>query len=254
MDREDRLPVTDQAGFAHRVTLYRLHLQSAVLFARQAHDCEERAKVVTNPMGDPIFEAHQSYIIGAIFASVAFVEALINEFFIAATERRTDPESLVAHLDAGSRHSVAQWWAKDQNQQAPMLKKYHAALLQAGKQGFEAETPRHSLYTQVDALRQFRNGFVHHKARMIPASVGYLEKATVETILQAHVAFDPLSGSGASEAAYPVKYLSYSCARWAVTTSRLFVVLFFERLLASRSAPPTVDHLRALTDNLPPAS
>src|SRR5437870_5670893 len=79
------------------------HIKSAAFFTRQCYQLEEGHKQKEN-ISDQIIDDHRSYVTGAIFASVSFLEATINELF-ADTAEHPDSE-IIAQLDSSAKSSM----------------------------------------------------------------------------------------------------------------------------------------------------
>ena len=67
-----------------------LHVQAAVLFARQAAAIEQGYSGKYEP---EVWTRDQCYVIGSVVSSAAFLEALINEIFADAAERHSGAKS-----------------------------------------------------------------------------------------------------------------------------------------------------------------
>jgi hypothetical protein len=70
------------------------------VFARQAGELE---KSEGRPVTRHLFKDHRAYVTATIFGSVAFLEANINEFAIAAREMPLGPRGREIHFAGGGR-------------------------------------------------------------------------------------------------------------------------------------------------------
>ncbi len=89
-------------------TYYSLqHIQSAALFTRQCYQIESNYDGI---FSDELISEHWSYVTGAIFATVSFLEATINELFADTTDH-PDGE-LASHLDTSTKLIMADMWKR----------------------------------------------------------------------------------------------------------------------------------------------
>jgi hypothetical protein len=83
------------------------HIQSAALFTRQSYQIE--GDYNGTPLNGLIVE-HRSYVTGAIFAAVSFLESTINELF---SDTIDHPDGdLASHLDSSTKLLMADMWKR----------------------------------------------------------------------------------------------------------------------------------------------
>jgi hypothetical protein len=141
-------------------------LQAADNFQKQSDKAEEpfrgdpppiRAKP-SEEISKALFE-HSSYVLGAVFSAVAFLEAVVNELFIDAVEEyAVGPAS---QLSTDARQQLAAGWTHAV-ESMPILTKFQAALILAGKDSFDPGTQP---YQSVYVLIQLRNKLTHFKPK-----------------------------------------------------------------------------------------
>src|SRR6266571_3960433 len=96
-----------RASIRTRMYYSQQHIQSAALFARQSYQIEKNYDGV---FSSDLIADHWSYVTGAIFAAVSFLEATINELF-ADTVDHPDGE-LASHLDTSTKLIMADMWKR----------------------------------------------------------------------------------------------------------------------------------------------
>jgi hypothetical protein len=175
------------------------------------------------------FGEHRAYVIGAIFAAVAFREATINELFAGtADERAVGP---VEHLPSDARALMRNLWRCESFSQSAFTKnKFQVALDLSGKEQFIA---RHPSYQDFDLLIKLRDRLIHFKPEWIAA--GQLATQSdlheVEKRLRRKFPLNPLLPEPTAEHPfYPDKCLSHGCAEWVVKSSLAFTNEFHTRM------------------------
>lgn len=218
----DSVVVSDSLQVHERAYLSNTHITAAAVFARQA------AAVESQYAPDRWAEAHaldQTYAIGAVLSSVAFLEATINEMFADAAD--DIPFEHLKGLDGGIIEGMKALWQLDIPRTAtfPIIRKYEAALAVARRSPLpRGVEPRQS----VEALIKLRNALIHHEPVMGATT------ATPETPSSPHKLEAALRGrfkesayfTSAGNAFYPSKCLGHGCAAWAVESSVRFVEEF----------------------------
>ena len=113
------------------------HIQSAALFARHVHVIEANN---ISEVNDKCLAEQKAYVTGAIFASIAFLEATINEFFDDALD---GPEEHLKALSNEEKAILGEIWKKDLFQMArlPMINKFQIALMLM-KRGCKSRNPK----------------------------------------------------------------------------------------------------------------
>jgi len=197
------------------------HIQAAALFARHAQAIEaERA-------GTTAFSAdHRGYVLAAIFSSVAFLEATINELFADAYNRHLQR---LNGLDHYTITLMADMWKHGIPRTAryPVLDKYAIALSLARKEPME----KGAVPWQPTALLiQLRNALIHYEPEWLPTNVNNAEDEVHKLAKALRGRFTPNPLTGAGNPYYPDKVLGHGCTEWAVRTSTEFVDEFARRL------------------------
>ena len=183
-------------------------------------------------------ERHRSCVIGSIFASVAFLEAAINELYIAANDRILTDLGLADEF----RTRLATIWSIEHFRRgARVLEKYQCALRLAEKELFDKSAQP---YQDAKLLVELRNALVH----FVPETAPIKAKPGVEVPVhkfgkqfKGKFKTNPFaakyavisSGSSPETATYPFfpeHCLSHGCAQWAVNTSLIFADHFFNAL------------------------
>ena len=233
------------------LTYYSLnHVRSADYFARRAAEIENAYKGSQAPSQE-LIDQQQAYVIGSVFASVAFLEAMINEVFRDAVgykkgESRTDflqklsPPVIISMAQAWeigvdwSKEPSLRQFLRDKRKKLPdwwyILDKYQLALFKAHSKPFDKKD---LLWKEVEILVDLRNLLTHHKPEWItfvpgePYKAENKETAKLMKRLEAHGFSNPiLPGKGHDF----LDYLGAGCANWAVDSSLSFVNEFSKRV------------------------
>lgn len=213
------------------------HIQSAALFARQCAVTE----CVYAGMNDGTGVAeHRAYVTGAIFHSVAFLEANINELFDATLQGIP----LVAPLGAKRLGEMAALWkyALSGKTRYSMLDKYQLALELGGKERFPdtdgRNPPACGSFADVRELTSLRDTLMHYQ----PLWEGDREEKEVRRLRERLGArfTDHINPLMPGNSYFLNRYLSHACAVWAVESSLAFADAFYSRL----GIQPPYDHLR----------
>lgn len=200
------------------------HIQSALLFAKEADKIEVSGEGDTSSI-------HQANVIASIFATVAFLEANINEIFTdsydtmkgkPANDGKNIPESLINQLGS--------MWQLDVPKAAKysILQKYQIALATINKPLYDKGT---NPYQDVDLLVKLRNTLMHPEPEsVVSKSSSDVIPATEQKffkMLGSKFALNPLTGEG--NPFYPDKCLSYGCCKWGIESSLAFTDEFCAR-------------------------
>ena len=225
-----------QQGFTQwvRINLSPNHIYSAFHQARLSQELENSGN-----KGDRIArEQHRAFVIGAVLASVAFLEAAINELFYASSDSELGHDGLDADF---KQRLSALWMVETFRRGARLLEKYQVALQLAGRTPFQKGT---SPYQEAKLLVNLRNALVH----FVPTTVPIKGKPGVEIPLDEFgkqlqgkfpenpwKAKHPLVSTGLhSEKAtwpfFPEGCLGSGCAFWGAQTALAFADKFFNIL------------------------
>ena len=221
------------------------HLLSAIHLAHLCADLEERpmdelikAFREDHPYPKDAIRAHaashpagpknrlRAYATGAIFSSVAAVEARINELYFDAKDKRPDltNETVTALL------MIKKFLGDYQQKTRSTLEKYQLALLVTHNRPFDrAARP----YQDVDLLLKLRNALIHFYPRWGREQVeGEAYKSIVDGLQSRGLRENPFTDK--DYPFFPEKCLGYDCARWAVRTSYSFIKVFLARMRLTR--------------------
>jgi len=210
------------------------HIQASALFARKAYQLEQQYSL--NNAGTVLSE-HQAYVTGAIFSSVSFLEANINELYSDCADSHQKNG-----LDSQTIAIMGKLWNRGILRPARLLEKYELALDIASREGFDRGS---SPYQDVKLLIELRNSLIHYKPETIlaratpPSDVNELHK--IEKRLKGKFQINPLAAPG--NPFYPDKCLGHGCAQWAVNKSMEFADLFYVKM----GVKPPYDHVRDQT-------
>jgi hypothetical protein len=179
------------------------HLWNARHLARL---CQEREKeLVAQNAYEPDMQ-QRSHCVSALLASVAFLEALVNEVWQDAADTPADEDS--QRLAGLSRPEVARLrglWQTEGVERMSILDKYGAALVAADKPGLD---PGREPFGSVKVAIQLRNALMHFQ----PKLQWHDEQHKLEKALRGKFAENPLPILGTW---YPHKALGAGCAQWA---------------------------------------
>jgi hypothetical protein len=190
------------------------HIIGASLFARLCGAIEQATQ---GPPSQDIEIEHRSYAIGAPIEAVAFLEAAINELYVAAGDK--DPHIFGA-ADSILPELMDELWGELEG--ASILRKFQTTLVLAKKPKFDLGTaPMQS----VGNLVALRNALVHYKPEWDNELKGH---KSIEDRLR--TAFPPNPFAAKDKAFFPSKCLGYGCAAWSIRTAWGFIKDFYARL------------------------
>lgn len=232
--RTVHLGYDDLAGWRVRSYLSKTHVETAYFFAEQSAEIEQeyaRKQRHSTPAdaGSPpeqMFERHKAYVVGCVFAVVAFLEALINETLSDADEN-PDPH-LVERFNADELHSLASLWGVVKSRQGfPFLDKYQLALITLRKRPFDVgELP----YQDVDLVRQLRNSLIHFQPEWFVGRRDYQDVSHIWEKRMRGKRITPNPFAAPKAPYFPSRMLGYGCAKWASDSCTRFADEFFGRL------------------------
>lgn len=196
------------------------HLWGANRWAAEAQKIEEGNGTI------PRFDIeHRSFVAGAIFSAVAFLEAAINELFQDAYD---DHLAYISSLDPGTRSSLAEFWRiiAEHNIHARSrfgtTEKYEMALALTQREGIDHDS---DLYRNVRLAIRLQNALVHYK----PSTLMRIDKSGFEEELHGKFPLNPLM-VGTENPFFPDKALGSGCARWTIDACRSYADTFFAEL------------------------
>ncbi len=201
------------------------HLKAANLFRDQV------VRIERENLGTELgafFDDIRSYSSGCILSSVASVEGLINEEFIAHG----------SPLRAACADFDAEFWGLPKVkgtpiERKPILEKYDIAL---AKLGFAKLAEANAGYQAMQALVELRNALTHFKPEWDEGKIRYLQPVSRQAF-----ALSPFLDEGAG---FLMKCMSAGCCEWAVMSARSFMIEFLERTSLSPKRLNTLRNLR----------
>jgi hypothetical protein len=218
---QERLRVADAARGTDG--LYRDLILAARFFAEQAEECEQSARRAAHNGGSGAATfgvRHRSYVTGAIFSAVGFLDASINELYLEFHTRSSEQAPLPRRVLA----VLERFWSHVEH--APLLHRYQVVLTVADAERFDE---RRAPFLDADSLVRLRDALVHCGPER-PES--RRRARTIEQRLHDLVSPNPLAEADAPW--FPDVCLSAGCADWAVRTADGFSAAFCRRL----SLPP----------------
>jgi hypothetical protein len=199
------------------------HIQSAALFARMCYQIEQS---YDGTYSSELMADHWSYVTGAIFATVSFLEATINELFADAVDH-PDGE-LASYLEASTRQLMAEMWKLEipRTSRYKTTEKFQIALTLARKPLLDLSR---SPFQDVETLIIIRNNLIHFEPVWTEVEAKKAHKRILNLQQEKKFAFNPFIAASGNPF-YPDKCLSYGCAKWAVDNGIRFAEDFFSRL------------------------
>lgn len=169
----------------------------------------------------PAFHIHQrAYVMTAVTEAVAFIEALINEFFV---DIRDSHANRYDALGEETFKRIREYWdVAGSGNNVPILTKYEMARSLCGHGTYDQGRDP---YQSMKAVIDLRNWQMHYR----PKNVG--EASSFEVAKRLVGKFrdcDLMAGSG--NAWFPDRAMGAGCAKWAVASARAFADDFAERL------------------------
>lgn len=194
--------------------LYRQHLLAARQFATNARVLEHRGPDRVTAAGA---DRHRAYVTAAILASVAFLEASINELYFDLQE--LEPSNGTQPLNGLLARLPDVWPAAERS---PILHRYQLALALADAERFDqARAP----YCDAESLIQLRDALVHQQP---DPDDGRARLRRLERRLKPR--FAPNALAKPESPWFPHLCLGAGCADWAVQTAESFSDAFCQRM------------------------
>lgn len=208
------------------------HARSAAYFARKATEVEEQA---SGESTDAIQNAHYAYVTGAIFGSVAFLEATINEIY---AESQQGKSGMLRNLDQPQLVSISAIFEDERFVKMKMVEKYDSLLVSAN--GSKLDNGR-APAQDVGILVKLRNGLMHYRASWLDMSSegmkreGSIYDESLWKQINNRFDFRANASKGQSDA-----WISAGCAKWAVQSSIAYTDAVFNAL----QVKSFIDHVR----------
>nr|WP_321353136.1 hypothetical protein [uncultured Methanoregula sp.] len=204
------------------------YLQSAAFFCRQGYEIEKKF-LENQTHSTQISTEHFAFISNAIFSSVSYLEATINEFFadVADDQIWDSDESFQKKIEL-----FKNLWDLDVPKTAhySILKKYEIALAIAEKPSFDKGSIP---YQNVKILIQLRNYLMHFEPEWIEIQPRNNKDCNFNEhkfarLFRGKFEENPLAHK--IKPFFPEKCLGHGCAEWAVKNSVSFTDDFFQKL------------------------
>ena len=213
---------------ASRIRLSTSYIQSAYLFAKTSTIVESELKdsPEIRPIGienvDMDYIVHRSYVLGAIFNSVTFLEATINELFKDIADNDLQHRDIYfRNIEEAATVTLKEKWESDQfDRKVGTLRKYQTFLKLSNSKVFNKKSKP---FQEAQTLIDLRNNLIHYK----PKWVVHSEEHELEKKLRGKFQENQLS---LKEAFFPDGCLGQGCANWAVETSLAFTDEFYNRI------------------------
>jgi hypothetical protein len=182
---------------------------------------------------------HRALVTGSIFASVAFLEACINELFASA---RYPNLEVGGKLPLEERERMVSMG--DYLETLPTLERFQAALTLLRRTVFDKGR---SPYQDAALLVKLRNALVHYKPRWRPGGSEAFTSAEESKLTKAlaEKKFAPHPFTGPGNPFFPDQCLGHACTAWAWQSALSFSDEFFARV----GVPPPYAHLRSELDS-----
>jgi len=203
-----------------RVDLSHYHLYSAFFFMQHAERIEETASQMA---GSDVVYRYRSFVMGAVFSSVAFLEAKLAEL-------RSDAEDGGGISATGLTPAQRKAVASALRSNFRTLDRYQAVLGALGEPLFEADRPP---YRSVSLVITLRNYLVHFPGEWLAEpdeESGPLPQSDLPLIeRQLKGQFPSTKFAWDAQPFFPNHCLSAGCARWAAESSLSFAQEFSTR-------------------------
>jgi hypothetical protein len=205
------------------------HLKAAALFTRQCCHIEDDYLKTGGGASDALISDHRSYVTGAIFAVMSFLEATINELFADTVEY---PDGAVTgKIDSTTKLLLADMWKLNIPRTASydVITKFQIALTLARKDTLDPGT---TPCQDMQILKTIRNTLIHYEPIWDRGKETQADKKILNLQQEKKFSFNPLM-TQRSSTFFPDLCLSHGCAEWAVKKSIEFVTLFSSRMGAT---------------------
>jgi len=202
------------------------YIQSAAFFCRMAWEIEADYDTSRMISADRRLR-HEAVVLNAVFSSVAFLEATINELWSdAADDAYCFPDE---RTEALLRAIGEQWNNENYFDRTPLPAKYQRVLAIAERPQFSEDDPD---FAGIKSIISIRNYLMHYRREwtVIPSGPGprELQKNRTETLdkaLKNRLRENPMVPTILPF--FPDRCLGHGCAEWSVVTCLTFTDRFF---------------------------
>ncbi|AUY50494.1 hypothetical protein [Streptomyces sp. CB01881] len=217
--------------------------RAATLFSRR---CGELERNPTAPSEDEkrrglqwsVAEAeeHKSYAVASILASVAFLEASLNELLGSASEDNLELAGAKGGLPPDERRDLT-FLMKVFGRRTSLLERIELVLELLGREPFEAGTKP---FQDARLVVQLRNELVHYRPEWRAGAGASQEalKGIAKGLSDRSFTENPFTSQG--NPFFPDRCLGHGCAAWAWMSMLSFANAFFERV----GVTPIYDDMR----------
>lgn len=172
----------------------------------------------------------KSYSIGAVIASVAFLECNINELFERICEEHGILKSTNSKLSETNKKKCLIWWNNKGNRGKPAIQKYKKVLELNGKKKLDHKD---SMYQDINNLVYLRNCLTHFSPEWITTESEFPDiNVTPQSIAEKFKGKFPPSKffEKSNNPYYPDKVLGLGCSEWALNLVLTFAEEVYDRL------------------------
>jgi hypothetical protein len=180
-----------------------------------------------------------AFVTGAIFSTIAFIEASINELLSDISQN----DDRVKTLPKDNKKAIKDLWDKEDRgslEKWSTLKKYQKTLELLDKEKFDEAS---ELFENVSLLVELRNTLMHFKPEWNSIHSPYLSENENQ-----HKLTSKLEGKfelsvffkNSGNPFFPSKCMGYGCAEWSLKNAVIFVDEFYRRI----GIKPNYDHVR----------
>jgi hypothetical protein len=214
---------------------------AAVTFARRCADLEAQVAPAFKLKAsrdaawpESVVREHRSCAIASVLASVAFLEASLNELFASAEHPNLE---VGGNLPVDDRRRLVA--TRDMVQVNRFIERFQLTLHLLNRSAFD---PGSQPLQDAQLLVRLRNELTHYKPIWRPAGDDAMNPTdTLSKGLRSKgFALNPLTGPG--NPYFPDQCLGYGCTWWAWTAALAFADAFFDRI----GVEPVHDQFRGL--------
>lgn len=220
--------ISTSSSISIRHSLSRQHFWAARFFSEESHRIEN---IGMQGASDNDRKCHRAYVVGAIFSTIAALEASINELHQEAVDKSGNT---LPGLTEQQYKLLAEPWAQKINykktpqkyqivfdDKPKILIHYQLTLLLVDAVTFDLEG---HLYKAVTNLVKLRNALVHYKSER-----DYEQKTHHHLKLELQGKF-PLNPLSHADLWFPHRILGFGCAKWGLDTTSRFMSEFCKRM------------------------
>jgi hypothetical protein len=156
---------------------------------------------------------HRGYVLSALLASAAFLEAVVNELYQDAHDSHgVSGDGYIAPLTEEARQTMAQLWrATDEGSRMRPLDKYQLLLTFAGRQPLDAGAQP---YQDAHLVIQLRNAVAHYQPEDLSVDAPHAMEKRLKGKFE-----DNRLMAGSGNPWWPDHSLGHGCAAWAVDSA-----------------------------------